>query len=63
MSDALRKSETELDEALCNFCNNVEDPIPAVPLWTESVRRNFEQLCEAYSRWTEQTHIRDGQKL
>ena len=41
----------EIDAALCNYCNNVEDPIPDVPLWTESVRRDFEALCDAYNLW------------
>lgn len=41
----------EIDAALCNYCNNVEDPIPDVPLWTESVRRDFDALCDAYDLW------------
>ncbi len=62
MTDELRIAERALDAALCNFCNNVEDPIPDVPLWTESVRKDYDMVCEAYSKWVEQLRLRDRQK-
>lgn len=41
----------ELDAAFCQFCNNVDDPLPDVPLWTETVRQDFTRLCIAYEVW------------
>lgn len=46
-------AEQQLDKALCNFCNNADDPIPDVHLWSESVRRDFAELCVAYNAWAE----------
>lgn len=51
MSPELAKASAAMNEALCNFCNNVEDPMPDVPRWTKSVRRDFQRLCEAYDAW------------
>jgi hypothetical protein len=45
------ETEIELDKALCNFCNNADDPIADVNLWSASVRRDFVDLCKAYNEW------------
>ena len=51
MIDLVTKEEDELEAALCEFCNNAEDEIANVHLWSESVRRDFKRLTAAYNKW------------
>jgi hypothetical protein len=45
------ETEKELDSALCNFCNDVADPIDNIELWNESIKHKFKELCKAYNNW------------
>lgn len=47
----MTEQEKALDAALCNFCNNADDPLPSVSKWDEYVKRDFAVLCAAYNEW------------
>lgn len=55
----ITKTEDELDEALCNFCNDAKDAYEPVDQWNDVVQESFRQLCVAYNNWYKE-HVWDG---
>lgn len=47
----LRVAVSEIDGALCNYCNQVGDPYDPPSEWDESCKHSFKRLREAYNEW------------
>ena len=45
----------EIDGALCQYCNEVNDPYDPPSEWKSGVRSAFRCLCDAYNLW----HVRN----
>jgi hypothetical protein len=57
--DDLKAVIREIDAALCNYCNTVDetwsDHVPSS--WDEASKARFDELCAAYNRWHERSPV------